>query len=386
MLYTDLNLNNRTGAGALGTYLLKELSKLTDVKLFRKDLFSFNDKIDEHFFKKMFIHDDEINSIYKNKSHNFDSNFLSFVPYAFPEIKEYENKIKGTETIGLAVFENNLLSKSDLDILNRNYDSIITACKWCEDSLIEAGYKNKLKSITHGIDPLVFNESYSEKEFFKDKFVIFSGGKFEFRKGQDIVIKAIKILQEKYDDVVLVASWFNLWPNSLRTMNASKLIKFVEGEKDYIKMMENILSINGIDLNKVVLINYQSNYLMNRVYRNSDIGLFPNRCEAGTNIVLMEYMACGKPTIASYSSGNKDVIRDDYSLIVKDIKQFPITFGGKDIGQWDEPNLEEVVSHLEWAYHNRDRIKELGKKAGKVMKDEFTWSNIAEQFYKFIYQ
>ena len=55
----------------------------------------------------------------------------------------------------------------------------------------------------------------------KDSFVIFSGGKFEFRKGQDIVIKAFRHLQDKYRDVNLITSWFNSWDFSFNTMSMS---------------------------------------------------------------------------------------------------------------------------------------------------------------------
>ena len=42
---------------------------------------------------------------------------------------------------------------------------------------------------------------------------------------------------------------------------------------------------------------------MPQVYQNTDVGIFPSRCEAGTNLVMMEYMACGKPAIATVGTG-----------------------------------------------------------------------------------
>ena len=41
------------------------------------------------------------------------------------------------------------------------------------------------------------------------RFVVFSGGKLEIRKGQDIVIQAFKKLLEICPDALLIASWCN---------------------------------------------------------------------------------------------------------------------------------------------------------------------------------
>jgi hypothetical protein len=67
---------------------------------------------------------------------------------------------------------------------------------------------------------------HNDKHCFEDQFVIFSGGKFELRKGQDIVIKAFQIFHDKHKDALLVNSWFNQWSFSMQTMAASPYINF----------------------------------------------------------------------------------------------------------------------------------------------------------------
>jgi glycosyltransferase involved in cell wall biosynthesis len=123
---------------------------------------------------------------------------------------------------------------------------------------------------------------------------------------------------------------------------------------------------------------------MARIYKNTDIGLFPNRCEGGTNLVLMEYMACGKPVIASYSSGHKDVINKDNSIMIKNMKSLSINEGsGARIATWDDPDLDETIEHLEWAYQNRDELKSYGLQAGNDLK-ELTWKRCAEKFVEVV--
>ena len=51
---------------------------------------------------------------------------------------------------------------------------------------------------------------------------------------------------------------------------------------------------------------------------------------------------------------------------------------------WYEPNLDEIVYHLEWAYHNRDKIKDIGL-AGSRFISQYTWSRAAKEFYRLIF-
>ena len=81
----------------------------------------------------------------------------------------------------------------------KKYDLVLVGSSWNKNKLEQAGIKN-VEVLIQGIDPEIFypSESETDKKFFK----IFSGGKFELRKGQDLVLKAVRILQQKYSDIV----------------------------------------------------------------------------------------------------------------------------------------------------------------------------------------
>ena len=117
------------------------------------------------------------------------------------------------------------------------------------------------------------------------------------------------------------------------------------------------------------------------VYAKTDIGLFPNRCEGGTNLVLMEYMASGRPAIASYTSGHTDIINSENSLMLTDLEEFNIYENEKPTAEWEEASVEEIVENIEYAYHNRSIIKTLGKKAAEDM-ELFTWNDTAKYLYE----
>jgi glycosyltransferase involved in cell wall biosynthesis len=114
------------------------------------------------------------------------------------------------------------------------------------------------------------------------------------------------------------------------------------------------------------------------IYKQTDIGIFPNRCEGGTNLVLMEYMACAKPVIASNTSGHKDIVTAENALLLNDLRDISIT--GPDnqlIARWQEPSVDELVAQIEYAYHHREEIQKIGVKAGQDLQ-KFTWGHSAQ--------
>jgi glycosyltransferase involved in cell wall biosynthesis len=147
--------------------------------------------------------------------------------------------------------------------------------------------------------------------------------------------------------------------------------------------MNKILLDNGIDLDRVITLIPHPNALMARICKNTDIGLFPNRCEGGTNLVLMEYMACGKPVIASYSSGHKDILNAKNSVTIDNMKPINLFKNEIQVAVWDDPDLDETISHLEWAYQNREKLKSIGTQAGNDLS-QLTWKRSAEAFFKII--
>jgi glycosyltransferase involved in cell wall biosynthesis len=382
MIYLILPRGNNFGWGVCGKYLVKEISDITDVKYITED-FSVDDIGDEyefHFLKSKLLSDADAKEINSDVDRRVGGPVLQAI--GNHALIPWGPEIKGSFKAGYTFFEENILRKEYIQNGKDNFDVVITGSKWCEEVLRNHGLDN-VTTVIQGVDRQIFNSCHSEKEIFKDNFVIFSGGKFEIRKGQDIVIRAYKVLQDRHKDVMLVNSWFNMWGDSMGTMAASPYIKYEVKSKDYATAMNGILRDNDLDTGRIVTLLPRSNALMAKIYKNTDIGLFPNRCEGGTNLVLMEYMACGKPVIASYNSGHRDVINKDNSIMIKNMKPIDINKNGARVAIWDDPDLDETVSHLEWAYQHRDELSPFGLRAGNDMK-ELTWKRSAEQFVEII--
>jgi tetratricopeptide (TPR) repeat protein/glycosyltransferase involved in cell wall biosynthesis len=282
--------------------------------------------------------------------------------------------LRGKRNFGYTFFENELTAKSAENAAK--YDIVFGGSTWCKEKMEAKGIKNT-GLLIQGIDPELFYPVENTRN--DNLFIIFSGGKFELRKGQDLVIKAFEILHKKYLNMILINAWYNFWPQTMATMKHSSHIKFEMKGNTWQEFVSGILSMNGIDLNRVFTLPETPNDKLRELYSKSDIGIFPNRCEGGTNLVLMEYMACGKPVIASYNSGHKDVLTENNSIQLKEMKKFNLFAGQTMLADWEEASLDEIINAIEFAYHNNEKIKNIGKKAGEDMKN-FTWEKTAESF------
>ena len=128
----------------------------------------------------------------------------------------------------------------------------------------------------------------------------------------------------------------------------------------------------------------QPNFAMARLYRNTDVGLFPNRCEGGTNLVLMEYMACGKPVVAVDSTGRADIVNPGNAVVIRSKGALTVNFQGRAAARWPEPDLDDTIAKLEWAYQNRESLQRLGQQAGCDLAP-YTWRKTAEEFQKLLH-
>jgi len=366
------------GWGICGRYLTKELANLCEVELFTED-FQLNDVGNDIEFGIL----NRLRTDRKLSDLSEDFSWPVLQAIQGLNLVPWYAKVKSPYHVGYTFFEKDVIKHDDISIAKDYFDIIVAGSNWCEKVLIDNGFLST-RTIIQGIDRTLFNPENNNKTQYADDFVIFSGGKLELRKSQDIIIRAFKIMQDKFHDVRLVNVWYNQWPQSIKPMQISPYIRFEMPKGDYFDAINHLLGINEIDISRVTTLPPLSQNRMANIYKNSDIGLFPNRCEGGTNLALMEYMACGKPVIASYSTGHKDILSDDNSIPIKELHPFKVQDEkGKMVYNWEEPNLDAIVSALEWAYWHRDALNAIGRTAGEDLS-KLTWEKSAKQFYELI--
>ncbi|HWR39342.1 MAG TPA: glycosyltransferase family 4 protein [Patescibacteria group bacterium] len=382
MIITVLPTGSYHGWGVCGKYLVRELSEKKKVLLIPESLNpnESNDIYDYQLLLSKTAPPDILAAIAAGNPLRFAAPILqpldndTWLP-ALPHVS-------GSFNLGYTFFENNAISPAAVHNASRSFDLVAAGSSWCEEILRRSGVP-RTATLLQGIDPSLFHPYRREKEYFKDRFVIFSGGKFELRKGQDLVVRAVKTLQQRHADVLLVCSWYNAWPDSLATMHQSPYIHFDPPSGDFTSLMNHLLTANGMDSSRTIVLPRMPNMMLSRVYKNSDIGLFPNRCEGGTNLVLMEYMACGKPAVAAFNSGHRDILTAENSIRILQSRPVAVeqTAAGPVI--WDDPNLEEIIHHLEWAYHHRDALAGIGDRGARDLS-QLTWTHTANRLLELL--
>ena len=106
--------------------------------------------------------------------------------------------------------------------------------------------------------------------------------------------------------------------------------------------------------------------------READVALFPNRCEGGTNMMVMQAMACGLPCVLSANSGHLDIIEGGACIPL--VAQGAVILDAPEISTegWGESDVDEVVAALEVIYQDRQKARAIGD-AGADLMARYTW-------------
>jgi tetratricopeptide (TPR) repeat protein/glycosyltransferase involved in cell wall biosynthesis len=369
-VYLAVSLDKGRGWNVRARYLAKELSLLREVRLVTDDFDAagIGDELESRFLKEI--------ACDAETSAPAAARVLQAIRYK--DLHPERPGLKGEFNVGYAALPENILSPAAVEHARIHFDVVVAGSTWCKD-VLEAHGMREVRTVLQGIDPTLFHPSTSTAAGrFKDRFVVFSGGKFEFRKGQDIVIRAFKVLQERHKDVLLVNAWFNPEEANFNSMRPSPLIRFSPWAPDYADTINHVLTENDVDVERVVTLGAYPHALMPKIYADTDVGVFPSRCEGATNLALMEYMACGKPVIASYTSGHRDIVNSHNAVLIRNMKSITLKADDVELAMWEDPDLDETIAHLEWAYQNRDRLRGIGARAGEDLA-KLTWKSTAEQ-------
>ena len=287
--------------------------------------------------------------------------------------------VRGGTNIGFIFFE-----QGGIDDAARtnaaNYDRILAGSSWNRDYARDHGIDN-IEFVSQGVDTGIFHPAPASGAY-DGRFTIFSGGKLELRKGQDLVLAAFKIFHARHPEALLVTSWRNSWPETAQGVAASVHVDHepdvrADGELD----IHGWAVANGIAEDAFIDLGWVPNRMSADILRDMDVALFPNRCEGGTNLVAMEAMACGVPCILSANTGHLDIISGDNCFPLED--QRPLTEPGTPADMWRESQVDEIVAALENAYSDRIAAKARGA-AGAAFMQDLSWRRQTERLLKAI--
>ena len=230
-----------------------------------------------------------------------------------------------------------------------------------------------MHTVIQGIDPTVFHPAL-RSGVFGDRFVVFSGGKLEFRKGQDIVVAAFRRFHERHPDSLLVTAWHNLWPHLITDLDLGGHVRGAPVAPNGTMNVVDWLAANGIPRTATLDVGCVPNAMMGQIVREADVALFPNRCEGGTNLVAMECMAAGVPTIVSANTGHLDLIATGGCFALRTQRSVPHpTRYFTAVDGWGESDVDEIVALLEHLYADRTLAAERAAEGARAMQER-TWS------------
>lgn len=207
---------------------------------------------------------------------------------------------------------------------SEQFDTVFAGSTWCVKRLEAIGVTNA-RLLMQGVDETVFHPGPCQPD---GSYRIFSGGKCEYRKGQDLVIDAFVKFAKSNPDAHLVCAWRNPWPGLIHFRNPSNLPQE--------QLYRMILLSQGLTAKQFTILPALSAQELADEMRNTDIGLFPNRCEGGTNLVAMEYLSCGRPIVANLATGHADLAGAAIH---------PIAYALDDIG-WARQDVNDIVSAM----------------------------------------
>jgi tetratricopeptide (TPR) repeat protein/glycosyltransferase involved in cell wall biosynthesis len=288
-------------------------------------------------------------------------------------------RIVGKRNIGLIFSEDTEFTPQEIGI-GKQCDRIIAGSTWNTNVLRSYGL-TQVETVQQGIDPTIFHPAPSSG-FLRDRFVIFSGGKLEYRKGQDLVIAAFRIFQQRHPEALLMTAWHNHWIQTMKGIDQAGHVRGIPRVSDMgmLKITDWLID-NGVPTNAILDVGLVSNSTLAQMIREADVAVFSNRAEGGTNLVAMECFACGIPTILSKNTGHLDLISRD--------RCYPLSTQGKVASHslyrgtegWGESDVDEIVANLEAVYCDRQTAQQRGTHAAQWIQN-WTWENQIQRLLK----
>lgn len=341
-----------TGYGIAGLNILKSLVKNYSVTLFPKGQPSIDTQEDVGLVKGAIDSQEDINKFAPCLKiwHQFDlaehvGNGL-YCAFPFFELDAFKK-----------------LERSHLMVP----DHILVTSEWAKKVILDANIRDEeyVSVVPLGVDPTLFNIHDLAPKKPRNSFVVLNAGKWEYRKGHDLIPEIFSKAFDRNDNVELWMLPHNPFLNEQET-------------KEWTNRYEKC------DLaEKVWILPRQSRHLdLRNVMSMADIGLFPSRAE-GWNLELLEMMAIGKNVIATnYSAHTQFCDRDNAMLI--DIDNKEVARDGKWFhgdGSWaalGKRQVDQAVEYLRSAYkiwkQNPTTFSNLN---GAKTASQLTWDNTA---------
>jgi glycosyltransferase involved in cell wall biosynthesis len=239
-------------------------------------------------------------------------------------------------------------------------DELLVCSKWAQ-SVVENSTGQPSTVVPLGVDSSIFypEEPTNEISSQEKPFTFFFPGKFEYRKGFDIVMDLFdKAFPSENVEVIFLPQNMCIkdnqdWINSLMRSNLAK--------KNRVKIIGRVDSPQQVS----------------DIIRYSDAVVSFSRAE-GWNLPLLEALSCGRQVIATNYSGHTEFLSSTNSLLLDVNGREPaidgVFFNGS--GNWlsySDSDLDNFISSLRQTFQKGRRYNGAGVETAK----QFSWENSA---------
>lgn len=237
-------------------------------------------------------------------------------------------------------------------------DEIIVSSEWAKSIMINNGIKSDINVVPLGVNRLIFNDNIPKIKT-NDSYVFINIGKWEKRKGHDILIK---LFQQAFDNNDNVELWI-LAPEHNNSYSS----------KNEIDQWHKLYS----DPRVKIFRGFSTHDEVAQLIANADCGIYPSRAE-GWNLELLETMSMNKPVITTNYSAHTEFCNSNNSYLV-DIRDKELAEDGKAFqkqGSWaklGQKELDSFIDHMKYVVKNNINTNLNGVLTAK----KYSWKNSA---------
>lgn len=269
-------------------------------------------------------------------------------------------RVFGSPDIGCVAFEDTRFAAPEL-ARARRFAHLIAISDWNAQHLRALGFDNVVLA-RQGIAPDLFHPR-PKRGLFKDRFVLFSGGKLEYRKGQDIVLAVFRRFLARHPEALLLAAWQSPHAEDAKPFALAGHAQGLPEKNGQGGLhLAKWAAANGVPADNFLDLGYAPNSEMPAVLAECDAALFPNRCEGGTNLVAMECLALGLPVILADNTGQRDLLRLVGGVALGKQALVKPAHPNHGVEGWGESDVDEALEALEALYQARPRWEETARK------------------------
>jgi D-inositol-3-phosphate glycosyltransferase len=258
-----------------------------------------------------------------------------------------------------------------LDETANDWDAIISYTEFGAHEFVKGGIYKPIAVIPHGVTPGQFypmdrNECRRKLGLKEDIFIVFNGNRNQFRKRQDITIKAFAKFAVNKPEAQLYLH-----------------MGLKDQGWDLMGVFAREMSKVGLDPNGRIIMTTQSDgppnvsvEMLNTIYNACDVGV--NTCKGeGWGLVNFEHAACGVPQVVPDHTSCKEIFEGYGELIRCDHVDVDTNYAR----EMPCPSSDHLAEILEDLYHDRTYREHVGERCRqRVMDTQFSWDTVASQF------